>query len=128
MKNYNSCDAPRHHSESKLVEHVEPVKSLLTGLKKISPSASAALLVGVLETVSICSISYLVVIALIFRKKSYINTSISQYINIMYIRICSFVNVKYVLIIVFYFILSRLLGSSCYSHLFWALFIHIMDL
>lgn len=50
MKSYNSCDDPRHPSVAKLVEH-EPVKSLLTGLKKISPSASAAFLVGVLETV-----------------------------------------------------------------------------
>lgn len=50
MKTYNSCDDPRHPSATKLVEH-EPVKSLLTGLKKISPSASAAFLVGVLETV-----------------------------------------------------------------------------
>lgn len=55
MKNYNSCDDPhRHPSSTKLVEHnQEPVKSLLTGLKKISPSASAAFLVGVLETVCI---------------------------------------------------------------------------
>jgi hypothetical protein len=50
MKSYKSCDDTHQNSEIKL-EHAEPVKSLLTGLKKISPSASAAFLVGVLEAV-----------------------------------------------------------------------------
>lgn len=48
MKSYNSCDDP---NQIDLQIRIEPVKSLLTGLKKISPSASAALLVGVLEAV-----------------------------------------------------------------------------
>lgn len=48
MKSYNSCDDP--HPEITDIK-IEPVNSLLRGLKKISPSASAALLVGVLEVV-----------------------------------------------------------------------------
>jgi hypothetical protein len=49
MKSYNSCDDPKHPTKIKIEQ--EPVKSLLTVLKKISPSASAAFLVGVLEAV-----------------------------------------------------------------------------
>lgn len=52
MKSYNSCDDPNIHPTKIRIEQ-EPVKSLLTGLRKISPSASAAFLVGVLEAVSI---------------------------------------------------------------------------
>jgi hypothetical protein len=49
MKSYNSCDEPEHPTKIKIAQ--EPSKSLLTGLRKISPTASAAFLVGVLEAV-----------------------------------------------------------------------------
>lgn len=47
MKSYNSCDETKHPTKTTIEQ--EPIKSLLTGLRKISPSASAAFLVGVLE-------------------------------------------------------------------------------
>eukprot|EP00026_Physarum_polycephalum_P003877 Phypoly_transcript_03893.p1 GENE.Phypoly_transcript_03893~~Phypoly_transcript_03893.p1 ORF type:complete len:616 (+),score=105.38 Phypoly_transcript_03893:124-1971(+) len=47
MKSYSSCDEPKHPTKKKIEQ--EPSKSLLTGLRKISPTASAAFLVGVLE-------------------------------------------------------------------------------
>lgn len=49
MKSYNTCDDPKNPTKIRIEQ--EPAKSLLTGLRKISPSASAAFLVGVLEAV-----------------------------------------------------------------------------
>ena len=51
MKSYNSCDDPNPIDVIDIKVVPEPAKSLLTGLKKISPSASAAFLVGILEAV-----------------------------------------------------------------------------
>lgn len=52
MKSYNSCDDVNTPPLEAKVEHgSEPVSSLLTNRKKISPSASAALLVGILEII-----------------------------------------------------------------------------
>lgn len=48
MKNYNTCNNANGTPETKTDR---PVSSLLTGSLKISPSASAALLVGILEIV-----------------------------------------------------------------------------
>jgi len=51
MKNYNTYNTSHNGVGTQEAKADRPVSSLLTGSLKISPSSSAALLVGILEIV-----------------------------------------------------------------------------